>query len=88
MKIRAEKLFRSAGGHYLLLPNLNRSGSDLPSEISAASLQSPARLDLDLPLRKLSDREIYALLIAPDETELSANQRLTLKITFAPQLFT
>ncbi len=88
MKIRAEKLVRSAGGHYLLLPNLNRSGSDLPSEITAASLQSSARLDLDLPLRKLSDREIYALLIAADETEVSANQRLTLKITFAPQLFT
>ena len=88
MKIRFEKLNKSASGHYSLIPNLNRSAVELPDQAGGVDLKQPVKLDKDLQVRKLSDREIYSLFIEPSDAELKTPKRLNLLLTFNPKLYT
>jgi len=49
-------------------------------------MRQPVKLDKDLPERKWSDRQIYAIFIKPSEDEKNAN--LILNVIFNPKLFT
>ena len=88
MNIRFATSRRPVDGSHLLIPNLNRSGVELPAEAAAADMRQPVKLDKDLPVRKLSDRQIYALFIEPSEDEKNANQQLILNVIFNSKLFT
>jgi hypothetical protein len=87
MKIRFEKLNKSASGHYSLIPNLNRSGVELPDQAEDIDLKQPVKLDKDLQVRKLSDREIYSLFIEPSDEELQSPQRLHFLVNFSSKLY-
>lgn len=78
---------RPIGGLHELIPNLNRSGVELPAEAAATDMSQAVKLDKDLTMRKLSDRQIYALFIEPSEDEKTANQQLILNVIFNPKLF-
>jgi hypothetical protein len=88
MNVRFAASRRPVGGSHGLIPNLNRSGVDLPVEATAVDMRQQVRLDKDLPVRRLSDRQIYPLFIEPGDDEADANQRLVLNIVFNPQMFT
>lgn len=74
MDVNLETLTKSAKNHYLLLPNINRSDRVLPGMVSAGDLRQPVKLDRDLPVRRLADREIYSVII-----ELSPEEKADLK---------
>jgi hypothetical protein len=87
MNLRFERLSKAARDHFSLLPNLNRTGVELPTQSVSFDMSQPAVLDKDLPVRKLADRQIYGLFIDPDPAELSANPSLILNIIANPSLY-
>lgn len=91
MDLKVENLTKSAKNHYLLLPNINKSDRDLPGAVSAGDLQQPVKLDRDLPVRRLADREIYSVMIdlTPEEkAELKKpSKQLNLILTYNQDLY-
>jgi hypothetical protein len=85
--IRFARPSRPVSGHHLLIQNVNRSGVDLPDGVSASDLRKAVRLDKDLDVRRLSDREIHPLFIELSEEE-RVRPGLTLEVVFDPALFT
>ena len=87
MQITLENVSVGKTGHLRLLPNINRSGRALPAAPSSGDLTANAKLDRELPTRKLSDKQIYSLMIDISDAEAAANPKMTLEATFDPLLF-
>lgn len=78
---------KSARKRYLLIPNINQTGRELPSDVSPSSLGS-VTIDKDAKVRRLSDKEIYPVAIDVTDEELQAAGGITLECRFDPDLFT
>ena len=87
MQIIIENLKPTRNGHYRLLPNINRSGRTLPSDVSKQDLSANDKLDKELPSRKLSDKEIYSFLVDISDQELAAHTQVILEVSLSPDLF-
>jgi hypothetical protein len=87
MDIVLENVAPGRTGHLRLLPNINRSGRVLPDTPSADDFTKNAQVDRELPVRRLSDRELYSLMIDISPDEAKANPGMTLEIAFNPALF-
>jgi hypothetical protein len=87
MDIRLENLAASKSGYLRLLPNINRTGRALPDEASTSDLTSNAKVDCELPTRRLADKEIYSLIIDISDAEAAANPKMTLEATYDPARF-
>src|SRR5262245_30404255 len=87
MDIKLENVTPSRTGHLRLVPNINRSGRALPDQPSSGDLKANALIDRELGARRLSDKEIYSLMIDVSDAEAAANPKLTLEATYDPALF-
>lgn len=87
MQITLENVSAGRTGHLRLLPNINKSGRALPDTPSKDDLIANAKVDCELPTRKLSDKQIYSLMIDISDAEAAANPAMTLEATFDPMLF-
>ena len=88
MDVTVERLRPSAQAHLELIPNINTSGRTLPDAATKPDPRTPARIDRELPSRRLSDREVHAVNVEVTDADLAAFPGLTLTVDFAPQLFT
>jgi len=87
MDIILENVIPGNSGHLRLLPNINRSGRALPDTPSSDDFTKNAKVDNELAVHRLTDKEIYSLMIVISDAENAANTKLTLEITFNPKLF-
>src|SRR5262249_32956893 len=87
MDIKLENVTPSRTGHLRLVPNINRSGRPLPDQPSNGDLKANALIDRELDVRRLSDKEIYSLMIDVSDDDVAANPKLTLEATYDPALF-
>lgn len=88
MDVALEGVRRSPKNHYLLVPNLNRSDRDLPDAPAERDIASGIALDKDRPSRRLSDKEIYSVIIDVSKQEVAAHKGLKVKVAFDARLFT
>lgn len=87
MDISLENVVPGKTGHLRLLPNINRSGRVLPNAASIDDLKTNTKIDKELRTRRLSDKEIYSLMIVISKAERAANPKLTLEASYDPKLY-
>ncbi len=87
MEITLENASLSANNHYLLLPNINRSDRELPDTVSASDIKEGNKLDKERAMRKLSDKEMYSLMISNIDEEVKVNKDLLLEISYDQDLY-
>lgn len=86
MEIYLKNISISKDGNYELIPNINNTSRILPTSISADEIKDNP-LDCDAKSRKLTDKEIYPLIIQIDEQEVKTNPNLKLELFFDDILF-
>jgi hypothetical protein len=87
VQVHLEQVQPSERGHLRLIPNINRSGRPLAATFSSEELRAGPRTDREAPTRRLSDRELYSLIVDVSAGELAARPALALEIHFANGLF-
>ena len=87
MQIVLENLRPSRTAHLWLLPNINRSDKDLADAVTIQVLDPANMLDKERPTRKLSDKEIYSVIVDVSSDELAAHDKVMLEVNFEPKLF-
>jgi hypothetical protein len=87
MKPIIENVNGSRNNHCFLIPNINKSDRDLPASISGSDIGNGNILDKERKVKKLSDKELYSLIILVAEEELNSHKELRLQLIFDPQIY-
>ena len=87
MDILLENVRPGTTGHLRLVPNINRSGRVLPDTPVIDDFEKNALVDNELPVRRLTDRELYSLMVILSAEEIAANPALALDVVYNPDLF-